>query len=807
MEPLTITVGAVSLTGTITKAIFTINTFVRAVRDAPSDRDAVKSELVTLKTALDGLTDDFESADPTSGDEPIPKVVQTHIVKIIGSCYDVVHAIEDLLQEHSGNGVKMKAKWALSGSDDMAKLRSNLEARKSALELALDVVVLAITKDIRRDTGDIKQDTRDIKDTTENIKRDITELKSDAGALHEHSTAIKTDTSRILEEILRLQTLLPDNVLQSFGDMSSYAESVLDASPRHSIDEPEHPKLKEDGTDEKRTTNGPSRSVQDSSPRHSANRNPKRLTDEDTKSHLRSDSVWATDREKETSRQSRRMLTHELSLGQNGSSFPRSDTSGGAAASTTRTTLQKPEKQSQLSSIHQQGPVPSESSTLQSSSHISADPTTSAIRKACEGLDIENKKEPDSHSELVSLFNDLNCVTLNGKELNIDIHQNKLGPQPGDVQISLEGLKRYDRAHTEEVIRLYSQSQDPTERRVLHILQQMLDSDISPSLSVSPIGNNIRHLRGTILGPSDSPYAGGIFHVEIVLPVGYPFMEPLGQTLTGVPFPRYHGFFKKDWPHLWDPSAYPWARYHMYLDRILSSFHKMLARAKQERPWLEPRASEFHPNALHPTGFFYTSEQRVREMTNKFAQPAQKLSLPLVDALENATSLAAKLEECKKLKPGPAADQMVALSSARLGAFLVKEGTTLKLDEATKLLRGALKIFRERGQFQMGERPFRWRCRKEDDNPGLLFAMSSLTHALCLKGELSEGAALGKEYLEQLALTYRLHPSFVEFEIGEMEKLFAVTGPGTNPPVVDLENLKKELEKKWEEWERCYESA
>ncbi|EKJ71524.1 hypothetical protein FPSE_08265 [Fusarium pseudograminearum CS3096] len=90
----------------------------------------------------------------------------------------------------------------------MGKLRSSLEAHKSALELALDMLTLSLTKDIKTDTTEIRNDT----------------------------AAIKDDTAQILQEIVQLQARLPetaaapnDFILQKFlEDMATYTETTLD---------------------------------------------------------------------------------------------------------------------------------------------------------------------------------------------------------------------------------------------------------------------------------------------------------------------------------------------------------------------------------------------------------------------------------------------------------------------------------------------------------------------------------------------------------------------------------------------------
>ena len=73
-------------------------------------------------------------------------------------------------------------------------------------------------------------------------------------------------------------------------------------------------------------------------------------------------------------------------------------------------------------------------------------------------------------------------------------------------------------------------------------------------ISVTPDEKNFRHLFAKIAGPSNSPYEGGIFDLEVFLPEDYPMGPPKILFRTNIYHPNINKLgqicldtLKKNW--------------------------------------------------------------------------------------------------------------------------------------------------------------------------------------------------------------------------------------------------------------------
>jgi ubiquitin-conjugating enzyme (huntingtin interacting protein 2) len=65
------------------------------------------------------------------------------------------------------------------------------------------------------------------------------------------------------------------------------------------------------------------------------------------------------------------------------------------------------------------------------------------------------------------------------------------------------------------------------DRRVAKELQDIVSDRDKSGVYASPVdGVNMKHLKGLISGPPDTPYHGGTFTIDIQIPDNYPFKSP-----------------------------------------------------------------------------------------------------------------------------------------------------------------------------------------------------------------------------------------------------------------------------------------
>jgi ubiquitin-conjugating enzyme E2 D len=82
-------------------------------------------------------------------------------------------------------------------------------------------------------------------------------------------------------------------------------------------------------------------------------------------------------------------------------------------------------------------------------------------------------------------------------------------------------------------------SRETIMRRVDKELKEFQQStDLNENVTAGPIDNDLFHWYAIIMGPSDSPYAGGIFRLDVRLPQKYPYEAPRISFTTKIYHPN-----------------------------------------------------------------------------------------------------------------------------------------------------------------------------------------------------------------------------------------------------------------------------
>jgi arginine deiminase len=133
MDPLSITTACAGLIVSIGKLSSQIYTFHSQVRDAQKDMDAVTQELESLRISVEKLQDHSTNNNYSESHRRI-------LIDILSACGKVTREMRSLLRKLSSGKLFRRIQWFSSGRDEMEKLRSRLEAHKTAVIIHLSSV-------------------------------------------------------------------------------------------------------------------------------------------------------------------------------------------------------------------------------------------------------------------------------------------------------------------------------------------------------------------------------------------------------------------------------------------------------------------------------------------------------------------------------------------------------------------------------------------------------------------------------------------------------------------------------------------
>ncbi|CAE6423634.1 unnamed protein product [Rhizoctonia solani] len=141
------------------------------------------------------------------------------------------------------------------------------------------------------------------------------------------------------------------------------------------------------------------------------------------------------------------------------------------------------------------------------------------------------------------------------------------------------------------------------------INKELLDLGRDPpsSCSAGPSGDNMFNWTATIMGPGDSPYAGGVFFLTIQFPTDYPFKPPKVSFTTKI----YHPNINANGSICLDILRDQWSP-ALTISKVLLSICSMLTDPNPDDPLVPDIAHLYKTNRA---GY----EATAREWTRKHA--------------------------------------------------------------------------------------------------------------------------------------------------------------------------------------------
>ncbi|KAK7997849.1 hypothetical protein PG989_005889 [Apiospora arundinis] len=202
MECFSITADCIELGNTISRATLVLNEYVRDVREARADLDEVSRELHSLQSVLNLLKDDAPS---------LPSKIATQTPSILQQCNALVEELDTALlslDDPELTRPQKRTRWLCVGKSHIADLRDALEAHRTTVGLALDLVGATNGRGLHDSSeGDYFA-------SLENEQRQI---------------EVRGEAIRIIEEMGRLQFRLPEH-FESIGtdghDLQTYFAAI-----------------------------------------------------------------------------------------------------------------------------------------------------------------------------------------------------------------------------------------------------------------------------------------------------------------------------------------------------------------------------------------------------------------------------------------------------------------------------------------------------------------------------------------------------------------------------------------------------
>mmetsp|Transcript_10996 Transcript_10996/g.27680 ORF Transcript_10996/g.27680 Transcript_10996/m.27680 type:complete len:148 (+) Transcript_10996:83-526(+) len=134
-----------------------------------------------------------------------------------------------------------------------------------------------------------------------------------------------------------------------------------------------------------------------------------------------------------------------------------------------------------------------------------------------------------------------------------------------------------------------------------------LGKDPPANCSAGPVNDDLFHWQATLMGPAESPYAGGVFFLDIHFPADYPFKPPKVHFTTRIYHPNINtngGICLDILKDQWSPA--------LTTSKVLLSICSLLTDPNPDDPLVPEIASLYKSDREK-------FNEKAREFTRKYA--------------------------------------------------------------------------------------------------------------------------------------------------------------------------------------------
>lgn len=143
-------------------------------------------------------------------------------------------------------------------------------------------------------------------------------------------------------------------------------------------------------------------------------------------------------------------------------------------------------------------------------------------------------------------------------------------------------------------------------KRIKREIKELILNPVT-NCTAGPVGDDIFHWTGTIFGPTDTPYEGGVFFLDIKFPATYPFKPPRISFKTII----YHPNINKQGSICLDILKHNWSP-ALTISNVLLSICSLLSDPNPNDPLVPDIARTYN---LDRSKY----NQKAREWTDRYA--------------------------------------------------------------------------------------------------------------------------------------------------------------------------------------------